>query len=149
VKLAMFALALFWGTTSLVVGQNASNPNADRSMVVALENAWSQAQERHDSKALDRLLDDSFIDVEYDGSSMNKKAFLAAIGRPSWDEQELVIESMTVQVYRGSAVVTGVYRAKGSHQGKPYLRRGRFTDTWVNQNGNWLCVASQSTLISR
>jgi hypothetical protein len=33
-------------------------------------------------------------------------------------------------------------------KGKPISRRGRFTDTWVKQNGTWLCVASQNTLIS-
>jgi hypothetical protein len=44
--------------------------------------------------------------------------------------------------------VTGVYREKGTYKGKPYQRRGRFTDTWVKQKGTWQCVASQSTLIS-
>jgi len=54
---------------------------------------------------------------------------------------------MTAHIYGESAVVTGVYREKGISNGKPYLRRGRFTDTWVNQSGTWVCVASQSTLI--
>jgi hypothetical protein len=31
--------------------------------------------------------------------------------------------------------------------GRPYTLRGRFTDTWINENANWICVASQSTLI--
>lgn len=47
----------------------------------------------------------------------------------------------------GSAVVTGIYREKGVCNGKPYVRRGRFTDTWVAQGGTWVCAASQSTLI--
>jgi hypothetical protein len=55
---------------------------------------------------------------------------------------------MTAHIYGDSAVVTGIYREKGMNKGKPYLRRGRFTDTWVNQNGTWVCVASQSTLIT-
>jgi len=50
-------------------------------------------------------------------------------------------------VYGNSAVVTGVYREKGVKNGRPYQRRGRFTDTWVYQSGSWVCVASQSTLI--
>ncbi len=35
----------------------------------------------------------------------------------------------------------------GATKGKPYTRRARFTDTWIKQNGQWKCVASQSTLI--
>ena len=55
---------------------------------------------------------------------------------------------MTAHVYGDSAIVTGIYREKGVAKGKPYLRRGRFTDTWVYQNSAWVCVASQSTLIA-
>jgi hypothetical protein len=62
--------------------------------------------------------------------------------------EQIVNESMTAYMYGGSAVVTGIYREKGVRNGKPYSRRGRFTDTWVNQSGTWVCASSQSTLIS-
>jgi hypothetical protein len=54
-----------------------------------------------------------------------------------------------VHIYGEAAVVNGIYRDKGTEKGKPFSRRGRFTDTWIHQNGTWQCVASQSTLISR
>jgi len=56
---------------------------------------------------------------------------------------------MTAHVYGDAAVVTGIYREKGISKGKAYSRRGRFTDTWVKENGTWMCVASQSTLMSK
>jgi len=55
---------------------------------------------------------------------------------------------MNAQVYGKAAVVTGVYRVKGVDQGQPYQRRGRFTDTWIHQNGTWVCIASQYTVMS-
>jgi ketosteroid isomerase-like protein len=55
---------------------------------------------------------------------------------------------MNAQVYGDAAVVTGVYRVKGVDQGQPYQRRGRFTDTWIHQNGTWVCIASQYTVMS-
>jgi ketosteroid isomerase-like protein len=58
-------------------------------------------------------------------------------------------ESMSVHLYGQIAVVIGVYREAGTESGKPYSRRGRFTDTWVRRSGSWLCVATQSTLIAR
>jgi hypothetical protein len=45
-------------------------------------------------------------------------------------------------------VVVGVYREKGTRHGKRYLHRERFVDTWLNREGAWVCVASQSTLIT-
>jgi len=44
--------------------------------------------------------------------------------------------------------VVGTYREKGMEKGKPYVRRGRFTDVWVQEKRGWLCAASHETLIS-
>src|SRR6267378_38280 len=48
-----------------------------------------------------------------------------------------------------TVVVTGAYREKGTIGGKHYTQRGRFTGTWIQVNGAWLCVASQSTLTEK
>ena len=55
-------------------------------------------------------------------------------------------EGMKVLVYSNAGVASGVYRETGMTKGKPYTRRARFTDTF-KQNGQWKCVASQSTLV--
>ena len=132
-----------------VAPQAAPQPDAEQTKILALENAWNQAEEHKDIKALDSLLDSSLVYVDYDGSMMDKAQFMASVKAPSLHPEQIVNESMTAHVYGDSAVVTGVYREKGEKNGKPYLRRGRFTDTWVYRNGSWVCVASQSTLMMR
>lgn len=123
--------------------------DAAQTRILALENAWNQAEEHKDINALDSLLDPTLVYIDYDGSMMDKAQFMASIKQPSLHPEQIVNESMTAHVYGDSAVVTGVYREKGQKSGKPYLRRGRFTDTWVFHQGNWVCVASQSTLIMK
>jgi len=123
--------------------------DAEKSRIVALENAWNLAEEKKDVKALDELLGKNMVYVDYDGSIMNKEQFLESVRRPALHPEQIVNESTTVYVYGAAAVVTGTYREKGVDKGKAYLRRGRFTDTWVYENGTWQCVASQSTLMSR
>jgi hypothetical protein len=132
-----------------VVPQAAPQPDAEQTRILALENAWNQAEEHKNVKALDTLLDSSLVYVDYDGSMMDKAQFIASVKAPSLHPEQIVNESMTAHVYGDSAVVTGVYREKGVKNGKPYLHRGRFTDTWVYQHGIWVCVASQSTLMVR
>ena len=51
-------------------------------------------------------------------------------------------DEMTVHLYGNTAIVTGTFPEKGKHNGKPFERRGRFTDTWVYQKGEWRCAAS-------
>jgi hypothetical protein len=45
-------------------------------------------------------------------------------------------------------VVIGIYREQGVRNGKAYVLRDRFVDTWVERSGSWICVASQSTLMT-
>jgi len=144
---AFLALFLLIGLLPAAAGQAPAQLDPEQTKILALENAWNQAEEHKDIKALDRLLDASLVYVDYDGSIMDKAQFMASIKAPSLHPEQIVNESMTAHVYGDSAVVTGVYREKGEKSGKPYLRHGRFTDTWVFQRGTWTCVASQSTLM--
>ena len=146
---AMIAAGLMLLVASLLAAQNTSSTDSEEGRILALETAWNHAEERKDTKALDELLAGNLVYTDYDGTFLDKAAFLASVNVPSLHPEQIVNESMSAHVYGNSAaVVTGIYREKGTNKGKPYLRRGRFTDTWVNQNGTWLCVASQSTLIS-
>jgi ketosteroid isomerase-like protein len=146
ISLALFLLLCLTLATAAPVPDQL---DAAQTRILALENAWNQAEEHKDVGALDSLLDATLVYVDYDGSMMDKAQFMASIKVPSLHPEQIVNESMTAHAYGDSAVVTGVYREKGEKNGKPYLRRGRFTDTWVFHQGNWVCVASQSTLIMK
>jgi len=139
-------LALFCAV--LLIAQDSSKRSAEEGRLLALESAWNHAEQSKDAAALNQLLGESLVYVDYDGTLLNKKEFLHATLNNNVEQEQINNDGMTVHVYGNAAVVTGLYRDKGIEKGKPFLRRGRFTDTWVNQNGVWQCVASQSTLIS-
>jgi ketosteroid isomerase-like protein len=144
----ILAAHLILSLSPAMFAQHGSNTDAEQTRILALENAWNLAEEHKDVKALDGLLANTMVYIDYDGTFMDKAQFIASVKAPSLHPEQIVNESMTAHVYGDSAVVTGIYREKGVNKGKSYLRRGRFTDTWVNQNGTWVCVASQSTLIT-
>jgi ketosteroid isomerase-like protein len=147
---AMFAAwLLLFAATPPVVAQNTSNADAEIRRILALETAWNRAEEHKDVKALDALLAPTLVYIDYDGTLMDKAQFLASAKAPSLYPEQIANESMAAQSYGDTVIVIGVYREKGKVGGRPYLRRGRFIDTWINQSGTWRCVSSQSTLISR
>jgi len=146
-SISFISIAVFGLWVSPAAAQNAG-VSAEQSRILALENAWNQAEEHKDVAALNGLLADTLVYVDYDGSFMNKEQFMASVKAPSLHPEQIINQAMTAHVYGDSAVVTGIYREKGVAAGKPYLRHGRFTDTWVTVNGMWQCVASQSTLVS-
>jgi len=114
----------------------------DKSRIVALENSWNQAELHNDAHAVDLLLADDFVMTVADGYTMNKAAMLASVRDTSYKPDVLQSENMQVHMYGNTAIVTGSYLEKGKDKGKPFERRGRFTDTWVNLSGEWRCVAS-------
>jgi ketosteroid isomerase-like protein len=145
VKLPLFLLLLV--TLSPAAHSDTRFEQAE-STVLALENAWNQAVRLRESGALQLLLVDGLIYIEYDGRMMSKAQYLAQVRAPQLHPEHIVSESMRAHSYGNSVIVTGVYREKGTKNGAPYVLRERFIDTWIRQNGVWACVSSQSTLIA-
>jgi hypothetical protein len=139
-------LSLFGMTLASGWAQDAEEAGA-RSKILALEHAWNQAEASNDLKALDVLFDSRLVYVDFDGARMTKAEFLSSV--KSAHLEQMITESMTVQIFGDTAIVTGTYQSKEFKNGKPLVRRGRFVDTWVQKGPTWVCVAAQATPILR
>ena len=119
---------------------------AVKSKIIALEKAWNQAYRYRDKKALADILDDSMILIDEDGSIQSRSVFLAGVdaARPT-DEQQAEPESISVRLFGDTALATGVFRRRGFANGKPYVKRNRFVDTWLRRGGTWVCIAALAT----
>jgi len=141
---------LLLATTTVVFGmlvQGRVRAADDETQLIQLERSWNQAEMGRDAGAISSLFDDTLVYVDYDGSLRNRAEYLRSVASPASSPNHMYDEGMKVHVYSNAGVVSGVYRETGMTKGKPYTRRARFTDTWVRLNGQWKCVASQSTLI--
>jgi ketosteroid isomerase-like protein len=142
----MKRFALFLVILALTGSLAAQERNSVESKIIAMEKAWNQAFKFRDKKALGEILHDSIVLVNDDGSLASKGNFLNLVeSAKSSDDQQAEPESIAVHVFRDTAIATGVFKEKGIENGKSYIRRNRFVDTWVNKNGNWVCVAASAT----
>jgi ketosteroid isomerase-like protein len=132
----------------LMTAAQAGAQDSAQSKILALERSWNQAVQQRDGRAVEPLLGNELIYIDYDGTVMDKGRYMASVKSSTLHAQQVTSESMKVRVYGASAVVVGVYRERGTKHGKAYLHRERFVDTWLNRGGAWVCVASQSTLIT-
>ena len=145
-KVALFLLVF----CPLVFVTAQEDSQDEQGRIIALENAWNVAEQKHDVRGLDQLLAPDFVNTDYDGTFMSRAQFLASVKSDTEQLTSLGNTDVTVRIYpNGVAVVAGVYHEKGVVKGGPIDRRGRFTDTWVKQNGKWLCAATQVTLIRK
>ena len=144
----ILALALLSALPLVAAAQTkTANSADDKSMILALESAWNQAEIHHDAAAAASIMADTFVSVDHHGALQNKQQYLAGIKDLSFSPTEIANSHTSVYLYGNIAIVTSEYRTKGTDSGKPFVHRGRFTDTWVKLNGEWKCVADQETLI--
>ena len=144
------ALALCFLLTSGALAQSPKDLYASESAKLeGLERMWNQAQLSRDVAAIASMIGDKFINTEYDGEVSDRKKFLADFKDPEYQPAIMNIGEMKVELYANTAIVAGSYHTKGSYGTKPYEHFGRFTDTWVFQEGKWVCVASHTSLLKK
>jgi hypothetical protein len=61
-------------------------------------------------------------------SCLTKAEYMARVKANATHIEQIVAEEMNVQMFGETAIVVGTYRVQGVENGKPYLRRGRFTE---------------------
>ena len=123
--------------------------STDAAKLVALERMWNQAQVVRDPAAIASMIGDKFVNTEWDGEVSDRGKFLSDFADPKFQPTIMSIQDVKVEMYSTTAVVTGVYHTKGTYGAKPYEHFGRFTDTWIFQDGKWLCVASHTSLMKK
>jgi|SRR5579862_849883 len=141
-------LSLFLLLPLVAFAQQSSENSSDRSLILALESAWNQAEIHHDATAASAILAENFISVDHHGALEAKAQYLADMKDMTFNPEEISNSNPTVYLYGDTAIVTSTYRTKGTDKGKPFVHRGRFTDTWIKRDGKWQCVADQETLIN-
>jgi ketosteroid isomerase-like protein len=106
---------------------------------------WGQAYVSKDPKALERILDDAFVNIDSDGVVQNKAEVVAEVSTSTI--VQFLTESMVVHLHGNTAIVTGIFQLKGVDHGKPFAQRERFVDTWLYKNGQWISIAGLVTRI--
>jgi ketosteroid isomerase-like protein len=140
------AVLLVCATASVGYAQGDSGSDAG-AKILAMEHVWGHAYVNKDPKALERILDDAFVNVDSDGSLQTKADVLVEVGKST--ALQFLTESMAVHVHGDTAIVTGVFQIKGVEHGKPYAQRERFVDTWLYKNGQWVSIAGLVTRIGQ
>jgi ketosteroid isomerase-like protein len=103
----------------------------------------------HDADAMGKMLDSDFVLTDYDGTVYSKGPFLASIRDNSIQLTVEVSADMKLHRHGDTVIVIGATHEKGTEKGKPFSHLGRFTDTWIEKEGQWLCIASQLSLIGK
>src|SRR6266581_8158056 len=117
--------------------------------ILRLEDARNQAVIHGDVTALDRMTSDDYTFITLRGELRTKSDILKGFASGSFHYDSRQVSDLKVRVYGGTAIVTGRSVQKGIENGKDYSGDYRFTRVYVKENGHWLTVALQTTLVQQ
>lgn len=147
--LIVLAPAIFGGAparqSAIGMASNAGSLSADQQVLVDDEKAWAKAITVRDVKTLDRLMADDFMDTGSLGSMLSKADIIQSIQSISTPSHRNQLQDLRVRVYGDAAVVKGLNVVMD--QDGNFLRRVRFTDTFVKRAGEWKAVAGHECVV--
>ena len=112
-----------------------------------LEEARNQAILKGDAAAIERMTADDYTFITLKGELRTKAEIVKGFASGAFKYQFRTISDLNIRVYGDTAVVTGRSVQKGVENGKDYSGDYWFTRVYVRQNGAWMAVALQTTLI--
>jgi ketosteroid isomerase-like protein len=126
----------------------ATSGKAAQDELKQIENDWSNAQKARDAKRLGEILADDWVGLGWDGERSDKAKALEDVKSPSNALDSFQMGPMKVRIFGNVAVVTGSDTEKSKEHGKDSSGKYIWTDVFVNQNGKWKAVASQSAKVA-
>ena len=141
-------LGLFFVAVVMVLLAQGETGGNETGRILSLESAWNQAEVQHDARAMSMLLAETFEYTDSDGRFIDRSHWLNLVTKGVDQYDQLGNSGIEVHLYGDVAIVTGAYRERIKSKRNAVVRSGRFTDIWLQQNGQWKCIASQATLMS-
>ena len=111
--------------------------------ILIVENQWKEAKKKGDKAALDLIFADEFSNTDENGKIYTKAQWIAALTPGDPTLKTYKIEDPKIVSF-GSNTATLTFNYTATHT-RGRMKRSRDTDTWVNREGRWQVLASQST----
>jgi ketosteroid isomerase-like protein len=124
----------------LMPAQAGSNPNT-LDILQQLNRDYVRSVEMSEVRWFEQNLGEDFLNVNADGSLVDRAGFLAQIARPPAISR-LEPHDVRVRIMGDFAIIN----ARTTYT-KPDGQAGsrRYTDVWAYRQGRWLCVSAQLT----
>ena len=111
--------------------------------ILVVENQWKEAKRIGDTAVLERVFADEFTNTDENGKTYTKAEWIRVLAAGSPTLKSYTIEDAKI-VSLGNNTATLTFNYSSRHT-RGRGSRSRDTDTWVNRDGRWQVVASQST----
>jgi len=145
----LFVVCLVALSVVAFFGQAQADTTSVQQTLMQMERDWGQASAKNDTAAVDKLVADDWVGIDFEGKSITKAESIAEMKSGASTTQSYEIGPMKVRVLGNTAVVTGSDTEKSTYKGKDSSGKYVWTDVWAMRDGRWQAVASQSVKVGK
>lgn len=117
--------------------------------LTGLDRAMQKALVDRDPVAFGSFLTDDYILVVSNSGMYGKKEVVADITSPNTKFSLNESSNLDIRVYKNTAMVIADLHQVFMRDSKPFDYWVRFTDTWIQKDGKWLCWSGHATLLKK
>jgi Domain of unknown function (DUF4440) len=141
----LLLVAFFTGT----VPTAQAGENDDVKVLLDLESKMARAWVQRDTQTLEQILADDFTLAGTGDALIGKGEYVAGLDNPEFRTTSAIVNDVRIRVYGDAAVVTGraTYQGWSRKRGR-YVRRFRFTDTFIRHDSTWQCAATHASALA-
>lgn len=121
-----------------------SQNNKALQQITALEQRRFAAMTQQDIPFLEKVLANNVTYAHSNGLVENKTQHLENVRSGNITYQKMELEESSTQVFKKTAVTTGIINVVGLYKGNLFSLRLGFTDVYVKQKRQWKLVAWRS-----
>lgn len=146
VLLALLALPV----TNTLFSQSKVKKSPVVEILIQMEHDWSQADVKKDVAALNRILAEDWIGIDFQGTVLTKPEALKQVDLHSdaTETESTELAEMKIRLFGNTALVSGTEIERSQYKGKDSSGKYIWTDVFVLRNGHWQAVSSQSTKLA-
>ncbi len=141
-KFVLLVLSLL--PDSLFAQTKPSKDSAEQSLI-RMELDWSEADVKKDAAALNRILAEDWMGIDFQGTVMTKADVMKDLHSDATATESTELREIKVRIFGSTALVSGTEIEKSQYKGKDSSGAYIWTDVFVLRNGRWQAVSSQST----
>jgi ketosteroid isomerase-like protein len=146
--LAALLVALLFGSRLSLLVEETKGAKPDPNVLQTIaerEHQYTDGLLHRNFEELASIFADTYVNTSAYGQLRSKAEFLEAFKADTSRISEINESEKQTQLYGDTAVVTVQFKVQGTDQGEAFEFKGRATDVWVKQNGEWFCVAVHSS----
>jgi len=133
---------------SPAAAQQGRRVQSDQETLIKLERDWDFAFHHKDVAFIENVLAKEFVTTYAEGQRADRDKEIENARNFNQQIDSSVLDEFIVKVYGDTAVVWFTQKLTGPSKGQSLTLTFRYMDVFVQRDGRWQCVASQSTRVT-